>query len=80
MWVTITRTIGSPFSGPAKALRQASVVAGPCMPVSTSVQPPSSFRPQTLMKASEPPSGIRIQTTPGAISTPPPIFGPSANG
>ncbi len=80
MWVTITRVTGSPFSTSAKIVRQAAAVAGVCRPVSTMVQPVLSFRAQTLMKASWPPSGMRIHLTPGATSIAAPRAGAASKG
>ena len=75
MWVTNTRVTGLPSSGPFSTARQPLRVSAPPIPVSTIAQPSPSAIAQTLMKASAPPSGIRIHFTPGAISTASPTLG-----
>ena len=60
--------------------RHALDVGGVDMPVSTTAQPPSSLTAQTLMKARDPPNGMRIHLTPGATSIASPGLGPCSNG
>ena len=59
--MAITRLTGKAWNRPANAARQAAAVASVRMPVSTMVQDPPSSKAHTLMKARDPPRGMRSQ-------------------
>ena len=80
MWVANTRVKGRWSSLLANSARQAANVSSVRIPVSTTAQPSSSARPQTLMWLSAMGKGMRIQTTPGATSSTWPGSGGVSNG
>ncbi|OQB99722.1 MAG: hypothetical protein BWX79_03063 [Alphaproteobacteria bacterium ADurb.Bin100] len=80
MWVPKIRVNGRCSVVEAKSSRQAARVSSVRIPVSTTAQPSSSSRPQTLMWSSAIGKGMRIQTTPGAICCTLPGSGADLNG
>ena len=81
MWVQITRVTGLPLSaGLAKIVRQWARDSSVAMPVSTTVQPSPSSSSQRLIQCSANGSGMRTQSTPGAISFVSPAGGGSPQG
>ncbi len=81
MCVTNTRVMPSASGPPAPtSVRQASEVFSELTPVSNTAQPLPSRTAQRLMCVSEKGSGMRSQSTPGAISRASPGAGGSPQG